>query len=218
MRTLEEYIQLNYRFSLRKDEDNDYVVEVTELPGCVADGRTPDEAMENVYQAMRSWIASRMEAGLPIPEPREAVEYSGRFVVRMAKSLHRTLSERAAVEGVSLNHYVVSALSEYLGRSTTLATQEAATVSPATHSAMNWLGSYPLLPATLYSAYVTSGKVLTSTIGSLDLCNQHLLNTIYLSNPQEAAYNSDPLEDQNELAGRSRSQGALQLVRRGQAA
>jgi antitoxin HicB len=117
MKSLEEYLDQNYRFSLHKDEDGGFVAEVEELPGCAADGETPNEAVENLREAMKSWIASRQEAGLDIPEPREAAEYSGRVLLRMPKSLHRKLSEQAAREGVSLNQYMVSTLSESCGRS-----------------------------------------------------------------------------------------------------
>jgi antitoxin HicB len=117
MRNLEDYLDLNYRFFLRKDGDGDYVAEVDELPGCIADGATPDEAISHLRDAMKSWMASRIDAGLDIPEPRSTSEYSGRFVVRMPKTLHRKLSEMADSEGVSLNQYVVSLLSESCGAS-----------------------------------------------------------------------------------------------------
>jgi hypothetical protein len=47
---------------------------------------------------------------MPIPEPRPEEEYSGKFVVRVPRSLHRELVETAEREGVSLNQYINVAL------------------------------------------------------------------------------------------------------------
>lgn len=107
----EHYLSLNYRFTLSKDEEGDFIVEVPDLPGCIADGRTAEEALKNVRDAMRAWIESRIAAGLAVPEPRELEEFSGKLVVRMPKGLHRKLSLQADQEGVSLNQYIVSLLS-----------------------------------------------------------------------------------------------------------
>lgn len=112
MKSIEHYLSLNYRTSLYRDDEGDFVIEVPDLAGCAADGRTPNEAFENLHSAMRSWIESRIAAGLEVPEPRSADDYSGRFLVRMPKYLHERLSRQAEVEDVSLNQYVVSLLSE----------------------------------------------------------------------------------------------------------
>ena len=130
MRNPEEYMNMNYRFSLRKDEDGDYIAEVDEFPGCIADGPTPTEAIENLHSAMESWIASRQAAGLEVPMPRDTVEFSGKFLVRLPKSLHRKISDQAAREGVSLNQHVVSVLSESCGRSQVAESQNAQILTP----------------------------------------------------------------------------------------
>ena len=51
-------------------EDGAFVVEVTELPGCVAHGDTQEAALRNVNQAMDLWLDSAREFGDPIPEPK----------------------------------------------------------------------------------------------------------------------------------------------------
>ena len=51
-------------------EDQSFVVEVPELPGCAADGETYREAVENVEVVMREWIKTAKELGRPIPEPK----------------------------------------------------------------------------------------------------------------------------------------------------
>ncbi len=43
-----------------------------ELPGCMSDGETPEEALANGYDAIACWIEAVLEMGRPIPEPRRA--------------------------------------------------------------------------------------------------------------------------------------------------
>src|SRR5258708_7748520 len=111
MKDLNHYLSLNYKKIVYKDDEGDYIVEVAELPGCMADGATLDEAFANLREAMSSWVTSRIEAGLSVPEPKEESTHSGKILVRMPKSLHKSLAEQAEVENVSLNQYIVSLLS-----------------------------------------------------------------------------------------------------------
>ena len=116
MKPIEYYLALDYRMSIHRDEEGDYVVEVNDLQGCASHGSTPNEALDNVAVAKRLWIESRFEAGLDIPEPRHSDEYSGRILLRMPKSLHRRLAEQSREERVSLNQYTVSLLSDASAR------------------------------------------------------------------------------------------------------
>ncbi len=109
--SMEEYLKLPYTISIVRDGDS-YVAKVAELPGCVTQAETRAEATEAIDDAMRLWLESALAQGLEIPKPRTLEDYSGRFVVRMPSSLHRRLSVGAEREGVSLNQYAVSLLSE----------------------------------------------------------------------------------------------------------
>ncbi len=51
-------------------EDEVFVAEVPELPGCAAHGKTQDEALANTKQAIQLWIDTANEIGDPIPEPK----------------------------------------------------------------------------------------------------------------------------------------------------
>lgn len=51
-------------------EDNVFVVEVPELPGCLAHGATPAEAVANAQEAIAHWIETAKELRRPIPEPK----------------------------------------------------------------------------------------------------------------------------------------------------
>lgn len=51
-------------------EDQAFIAEVPELPGCAADGATYEEAVRNAEVVMREWIEIAKEESRPIPEPR----------------------------------------------------------------------------------------------------------------------------------------------------
>jgi len=116
MKDTQYYLALNYRKVVSKDEDGIFIVEIPDLPGCMADGNTVDEAFHNLTEAMEVWIASRLEAGENVPEPRDVDAYSGKFVVRLPKQLHQALAEQAESEECSLNQHIVALLSEAIGR------------------------------------------------------------------------------------------------------
>lgn len=58
------------------DEDNAYVAEVPELPGCMSDGATYEDALANVRVIIEEWIETAVEEGRPIPEPRGKLMYA----------------------------------------------------------------------------------------------------------------------------------------------
>lgn len=50
-------------------QDRIYVASVPELPGCMADGKTPEEAVKNTEIIIQEWIETALEEGEEIPEP-----------------------------------------------------------------------------------------------------------------------------------------------------
>ncbi len=52
------------------DEDEAFIAEVPELPGCLADGATRQEALANAETVIEEWIETAKELGRPIPEPK----------------------------------------------------------------------------------------------------------------------------------------------------
>lgn len=52
------------------DEDEAFVAEVPELPGCMAHGNTHEDALKNAQEAIQLWIDTAKEFGDPIPEPK----------------------------------------------------------------------------------------------------------------------------------------------------
>lgn len=58
------------------NEDDAFVAEVPELPGCMAHGDTQETALANIKEAMRLWVDTAREFGDPIPEPRGRLMYA----------------------------------------------------------------------------------------------------------------------------------------------
>ena len=110
-RTLEELIALPYRLEIIPGQHNEgLVVRYPELPGCITQVETWDEVLPAAEEILEGWLAIALEDGQDIPMPRQTEDYSGRFLIRITKSLHRELAETAAAEGVSLNAYVTTLL------------------------------------------------------------------------------------------------------------
>ncbi|MBM3610017.1 MAG: type II toxin-antitoxin system HicB family antitoxin [Alphaproteobacteria bacterium] len=108
---------IDYAFTVRKLSDQEgggYLAEAIELNGCIADGSTPEEAVHNLEDSINSWIRTMTELGRPVPQPCKD-SFSGKWVVRTPKTLHKKLTELSKIEGVSLNTLIVSLLSEGIG-------------------------------------------------------------------------------------------------------
>ena len=106
MKTIEEYLALPYKMEIVPDlDEGGYAVNWPELPGCVTCGETLEQAVRNAEDAKYTWLETAIEEGVEIPEPINLDDYSGQFKLRLPKSLHRTLSEQASAEGISMNQY-----------------------------------------------------------------------------------------------------------------
>ena len=69
----------DYRYEIImywSEEDQAFVAEVPELPGCAADGTTYQEALANVQVIITEWIETAKELGRPIPQPKGRLMYA----------------------------------------------------------------------------------------------------------------------------------------------
>ncbi len=96
-------------------EGGGWLASVPDLPGCHGDGATPETALRDARAAIAAWIVTAQEFGDTIPAPRCDEAFSGQWRVRVPRSLHRKLAERAAQEGVSLNTFTATLLAEGIG-------------------------------------------------------------------------------------------------------
>ncbi len=105
------------RFEMRpldEAEGGGYLIEFPEFPGCIADGETPEEAMQEGADALKSYLETLHQLGRPVPS--EGDIFGGQWRQRVPRSLHAALVRRADREGVSLNMLVTTMLAEGLGR------------------------------------------------------------------------------------------------------
>lgn len=58
------------------EEDQSFVVEVPELPGCMADGETYEQAVAHAQTIIQEWIETARELGRPVPEPKGRLLYA----------------------------------------------------------------------------------------------------------------------------------------------
>ena len=102
---------MRYPIYLRwSEEDQAWIAEIPDLPGCIADGKTETEAIKAVGRTASLWLQVAKEEKRKIPRQSDLGEPSGRFLVRLPKSLHRRLQLLAKRENVSLNQLVSNLL------------------------------------------------------------------------------------------------------------
>ena len=112
-RSIDEYMALDYPFIVvpfREDGFVGYRAFLIDIPAVESIGTTPEEALRDFDDVKREWLMFAIEKGISIPEPdtdlTASIEYSGRVTLRIPKALHRKASERAILDGVSLNTYL----------------------------------------------------------------------------------------------------------------
>ena len=98
------------------EDDSGYIAVGKDLPGCSAFGKTPADAVTQIQSAISAWRPAAADAGNPIPEPSRPTDEpaalpSGKILLRLPRTLHGSLIERAEYEEVSLNQYLVYLLS-----------------------------------------------------------------------------------------------------------
>jgi antitoxin HicB len=97
---------------LSEEEGGGYLAEYPDIPGCMSDGETPEEAVTNARDALKAALETMKEFGDAWPK----AETGGVWRQRAPKTLHQRLMAAAAREGVSFNTFVISLLAEGLGK------------------------------------------------------------------------------------------------------
>jgi antitoxin HicB len=129
-RSVDEILKQSYSRVLRPAEEGGYSAEILEFPGCVTQGETLEEAYANLEDAARGWLEVVIELGQSVPEPTAENEYSGKIVLRLPRSLHRTAATLAERDGVSLNTFLATAIAERVGAVSGVTSQMQGTPDP----------------------------------------------------------------------------------------
>jgi antitoxin HicB len=101
---------------LSKEEGGGFLAEYPDLPGCMADGETIEEALLDGEDAVNAWIETAKAEGVEIPDPNKLRKFSGQFRARLPKSLHAELAKQAEIDGVSLNTMAITLLAAGLAK------------------------------------------------------------------------------------------------------
>lgn len=122
---LKYYLNLNYPIEIIKipdDEGGGYSACIPLLGrnAFISDGETIEEALNNLEITKEENFSRMLEKGIPIPEPQGQIEeeFSGKFLVRVPKELHRELVRNSNKNGISLNQYVQYIITKGLSFST----------------------------------------------------------------------------------------------------
>ncbi len=113
----------DYPFTVRplaKEEGGGYLIEFPDLPGCISDGETPEDAIRNGQDALSSYLLTLKDFGKPVPRPGTTSAPSGQWRQRVPKNLHSQLTARAKAVGVSLDTLVTAMIAEGLGKRETV--------------------------------------------------------------------------------------------------
>ena len=111
----------DYRFEVFTDYCTDgkqYVVKYIDFETVIGVGDTIEEAIEEAEGNLEAYIDACRMMGIEVPEPsiHDYELYSGKVTLRMSKSLHQKVNDRARREGVSINSLLNEAIAEYIER------------------------------------------------------------------------------------------------------
>lgn len=104
-----------YQFTVRPlsaDEGGGYLVEYPDIPGCMSDGETIEEAIANGRQALRDCLEVFRDSGRKLAKP--SIE-AAQWRQRLPRTLYAKLTRQAQREGVSINSFVMSIIAEAVG-------------------------------------------------------------------------------------------------------
>ena len=112
---LNYYMSLPYEEKIIPSPEGGFVGTVPDLPGCITQAETKVELLDMIEDAKKCWLQAALDIGEQIDEPVQDEQFSGRFNLRIPKSLHRKLSESARADGVSLNQMAMYLIASGLG-------------------------------------------------------------------------------------------------------
>lgn len=123
-REIRRLAALPWTIELKRNHDDSVFARIVELPGCMTEADSEEEALRNLRDALELWLEAELSRGHSIPIPASR-RYSGQFTVRTSPWLHRLAAEAAQRENVSLNEFVNEAVALAAGGGTAFRTTPA---------------------------------------------------------------------------------------------
>ena len=114
-KALDYYMKLKYEIIVKPDEDG-FVAYIPELPGCITQTDNLQDVLPMLSDAKKAWLETALNGNLDIPEPKSLDDFSGKFNLRLPKSVHKKLYEQAQRENVSINQLALCYIAEGLGK------------------------------------------------------------------------------------------------------
>ena len=112
------YINLPYSYIVEwSDTDGCYLGSIVELEKNMTCGNTPEEVIENLKQALKSYINTSLANNMDIPEPVKLADYKGNITYRTSRLRHYNLAKTAKLKGVSINSLIDEAVEAKLKES-----------------------------------------------------------------------------------------------------
>ena len=109
-------INLADKYSYRvewSEEDQRFIGRCIEFPSLGAHGKTKEKALKeisNVVSETINWLEEEKEE---IPVPLSMKKYSGRLTLRLPPEIHKMIEMNAALEGISINRYILSTIAKH---------------------------------------------------------------------------------------------------------
>jgi len=106
-----KYDSRDYPFIITYDAvDRVYIARSVDLKGCHTEGTTPEEAVKNIYEAMKGWIETALKNKITIPQPSKLAEQPKKFLLRLDPQNALKVSTLAGVRNTSVNTLINEAI------------------------------------------------------------------------------------------------------------
>ena len=114
MKKNKNYPVAEYPFVLNYDpEDKVYIAQAIDLKGCHSDGKTPEEAMNHLYEAMEGWIETARKHHIQIPSPSRRASRAKKFPLRIDPENVQKLERLAMARNASMNQIINEAIERF---------------------------------------------------------------------------------------------------------
>ena len=114
-KNLNYYLSLPYTFIIDwSDIDECFLGSIVELEHNMTCGKTREEVLSNLKEALVSYVTTSLNNNMVIPEPLNLKDFKGNITYRTSKERHYRLSKQAKLHGKSINTFIDEAIAEKL--------------------------------------------------------------------------------------------------------